>query len=91
MYCLNDFWEKRHANEATLPLRELAHGHGSPGQVFKLAEEDIRTRIEDLAQRSHEMFAYAESASLQQIRKTGEGKRKDLLKAIYSVEGDEHA
>jgi hypothetical protein len=91
VYCLNDFWQNRHAREATLPLREVAHGHGSPGQVFKLAEEDVRTRIEDLAQRSHGLFAYTESASLQQIRKTGEGKRMKLLKTIYSTEGDEHA
>lgn len=90
-YCLNDFWEKRHANEATIPFREVAHGHGSPGQVFKLAEDDVRTRIEDLARRSDELFAYTESASLQQIRKTGEGKRMTLLKNVYSVEGDEHA
>jgi hypothetical protein len=91
VYCLNDFWQKRHPNEATLSLRDVAHGHGSPGQVFKLAEEDVRTRIEDLAQRSYGLFAYTESASLQQIRKTGEGKRMKLLKAIYSAEEDEHA
>jgi len=91
VYCLNEFWQKRHVNEATLPLREVAHGHGSPGQVFKLAEEDVRTRIENLAQHSDGMFAYTESASLQQIRKNSEGKRMKLLKAIYSAEEDEHA
>jgi hypothetical protein len=91
VYCLNDFWQNRHGSERTLSLREVAHGHGSPGQVFKLAEEDVRTRIEDLAHSSGGLFAYTESASLQQIRKTDEGKRMKLLKAVYSAEEDEHA
>ena len=91
MYCLNDFWQKRHDNEATLPLRDVAHGHGSPGQIFKLAEEDVRARVEDLKQRSDSLFSYAESANLQQIRKTGQAKPVTLLKAIYAAEEDENA
>lgn len=91
MYCLNDFWQKRHDNEATLPLRDVAHGHGSPGQIFKLAEEDVRARVEDLKQRSEGLFSYAESANLQQIRKTGQAKPLNLLKAIYAAEEDENA
>jgi len=35
-YCLNDFWNKRHSTESTLSFREVAHGHGSPGQIFKI-------------------------------------------------------
>ena len=48
VYCLDDFWRNRHTAEKTLPFRELAHGHGSPGQVFKLTEDDVRTRIESI-------------------------------------------
>lgn len=91
VYCLNDFWQKRHANEATLPLRDVAHGYGSPGQIFKLAEEDIRARVEDLNQRSEGLFSYAESENLQQIRRTGQAKPLNLLKAIYSAEEEENA
>src|SRR6266567_4712273 len=32
LYCLNDFWNKRHGTEKTLRFRDVAHGHGSPGQ-----------------------------------------------------------
>lgn len=91
VYCLNDFWEKWHASEATLPLREVAHGHGSPGQIFKLAEDDVRQRVEDLKKRSGELFSYAESANLQQIRRANQAKPSSLLKAIYSAEEDEYA
>ena len=91
MYCLNDFWQKRHPSEGTLPLRDVAHGYGSPGLIFKLAEDDIRARVEDLNQRSEGLFSYAESAILQQIRRTGQAKPSNLLKAIYSADEDENA
>jgi hypothetical protein len=91
IYCLNDFWQKQHASEATLPLRDVAHGYGSPGQIFKLAEDDTRARVEDLNQRSEGLFSYAESANLQQIRRTGRAKPSNLLKAIYSAEEDDNA
>jgi len=91
VYCLNDFWQKRHPTEATLPLREVAHGYGSPGQVFKLAEEDIRSRVEDLERCSKGVFCYTESANLQQIRRSGQRKPANLLKTIYCAQKDKHA
>ena len=84
VYCLNDFWQKRHEVESTLTLREIAHGHGSPGQIFKLPEEDIRTRLEDLAQQTGGFLEYMESANLQQVRKIQDRSSMELLKKIYS-------
>jgi hypothetical protein len=86
VYCLNDFWQKRHKEEATLPLRAVAHGHGSPGQIFKLPEEDIRTRVDDLARQTKNYFTSIESTNLQQIHKRGDRDGIELLKEIYSVE-----
>ena len=87
VYCLHDFWRKRHPTEETLGLREVAHGHGSPGQILKLPEEDVRLRVERLARDSEDYFSYAESAILQQIRRrNGWRDQNKLLKAIYSTE-----
>jgi hypothetical protein len=86
-YCLNDFWRKRHREEETLPLREVAHGHGSPGQIFKLPEEDIRARADALSQQTGGFFAYMESANLQQIHRRGDRDTIELLKDVYSAEG----
>jgi hypothetical protein len=85
VYCLNAFWEKRHATESTLTLREVAYGHGSPGQIFKLPEEDIRTRVDALARQTNGLFKYNETASQQQILKTGNRDSIELLKQIYSA------
>jgi hypothetical protein len=83
VYCLNDFWQKRHGAEGTLAFREVAHGHGSPGQILKLPEDNIRTRVEQLERQTKGTFAFAEGANLQQVRRTRVPDRMDLLKAVY--------
>lgn len=88
VYCLNDFWQKHHAVESTLTLREVAHGHGSPGQIFKLPEEEIRTRVDDLGRQTNGFLKYMESANQQQIQKTGDRDSIELLKEIYPGGGD---
>ncbi len=85
VYCLNDFWQERHEVESTLTLREIAHGHGSPGQIFKLPEEDIRARVEALAHQTDGFLEYMESANLQQVQKTQDRSNMELLEGIYSV------
>ncbi|MBI3798032.1 MAG: DUF4007 family protein [Deltaproteobacteria bacterium] len=85
-YSLYDFWQKRHKTEATLPLREVTYGHGSPGQVFKLSEDEVRTRVEALRQQTEGFITYTESASLQQLQRHGERNSIELLKEIYSGE-----
>lgn len=86
VYCLNDFWQKRHRTDATLTFREIAHGHGSPGQIFKLPEEDIRARVDELERQTEGFFSYSESATQQQIRKQGELGALELLGRIYGME-----
>lgn len=85
IFCLNDFWQKRHKTEATLPLREVAHGHGSPGHIFKLPEDDIRTRLEELEKQTDGFFSYAESTNLQQVRRSRE-QNGDFLDGVYEME-----
>ena len=48
-YCLLDFWARFRPSEETLTLREVASGECSPGQVFKLPEDDVRARLEEYA------------------------------------------
>jgi hypothetical protein len=86
VYCLNDFWNCRHAEDATLSFREVAHGHGSPGQIFKLPEDDVRHRVEQLDRQSKGSFSYAESANLQQLHRNRRHDGVDLLQEIYRGE-----
>lgn len=45
-YCVVDFWQRYHPSEASLTLRDITMAPGSPGQVFKLPEDDVRARLE---------------------------------------------
>jgi hypothetical protein len=82
-YCLHDFWRRRHRNEDTLPFREVAHGHGSPGQIFKLPEEDIRMRVDAL----RGSITYIESANQQHLHKHNDRNNIELLNEIYLAGG----
>lgn len=88
VYCLNDFWNKRHY-EPLLPFREIAHGYGSPGQIFKLPEDDVRTRVGQLEAQTEGAFVYHESASLQQVRRNEIIDGLKLLKAVYHAQAHE--
>ncbi|OQB95067.1 MAG: hypothetical protein BWX84_00075 [Verrucomicrobia bacterium ADurb.Bin118] len=86
VYCLNDFWQKRHATESTLSFREIAHGHGSPGQIFKLPEEHVRARVERLAETTEGAFVYNESANMQQVHRRQKSDSVAMLKDVYQAE-----
>ena len=48
-YCLADFWARFRDGEETLTFREVTLAACSPGQVFKLPEDDVRSRLEAYA------------------------------------------
>jgi hypothetical protein len=83
IYSLNAFWDGRHGEEERLSLSEVAHGHGSPGQIFKLPEDDVRARLEALNKDANGAFSYAESLNFQQVRRHKAHLERDLLKRIY--------
>jgi hypothetical protein len=82
-YCVNDFWLQRRAYEKTLTFRDIAIAEGSPGQIFKLPERDVRDRLERLKSDSDGAFDFQESAALQQIVKLSEPKSDNLLDNLY--------
>ena len=81
-FCLNDFWETYFSAEQTLSFYDITSGHGSPGQIFKLPEQEIRTRLEEIEDFTDGAMRFRESANLRQIQKLKDI-QKDLLDAIY--------
>lgn len=82
-YCVYDFWEKMFPNEQTLSVRSLVTGVGSPGQIFKIPEEEIYARLADLKSVTGGKLEYSESAVLPQVQRTGSIKREQLLAHAY--------
>lgn len=86
LYCLQDFWQKQHPNEMSLTFRDVAVVAGSPGQIFKLPELDIRERLEHIAEDSNGLFQYRESSAMQQITRRDDGALQNLLPSVYHAE-----
>src|SRR3989338_5916256 len=86
IFCLEDFWKRSRENEKTLTFRDLSVARGSPGQVFKLPEWDIRERLGALEADSGGVFRYEESASLQQVIRKDSSDR-NFLAFVYAPQG----
>lgn len=67
IYCLADFWAARRPYEETLSFRDVALAPGSPGQVFKMPEWEIRERLETLEEDSQGTYQYRASAAFERI------------------------
>jgi hypothetical protein len=83
IYCLDDFWTKRHSQEKTLAFRDIAVAEGSPGQIFKLPEHSIRDRLESIEKDSGGKFLYQESAAFQQVVRADRCSPLQLLRMVY--------
>jgi len=68
LYAVYDYWKRCKPGEDTLSLSEIATGIGSPGQVFKLPEDDVRARLAAFNQ-WEEDFEYRESAMFEQLKR----------------------
>jgi Protein of unknown function (DUF4007) len=74
-YCLNDFWNNHFAFEKTgehsLSFQSIVVGHGSPGQIFKIPEWNIRSRLLNIEKQTQGYFVFEESAAIPRVvRKT---------------------
>lgn len=81
-YCVMDFWNRHAPQDRTLSLRVLATMPSSPGQVFKLTEDDVRQRLEETAiSNANAAFRYQPSAVQAMISRQGVS---PTLASIYS-------
>lgn len=79
-YCVRDFWDRTAPGESTLSLRSVAMAAGSPGQVFKLTEDDVRQRLETISRRASGSLRYQPSAVQGMVYREGEA---PLLATVY--------
>lgn len=84
-YCLNEFWDTRYPGEDSLPFHQIVVAHGSPGQVFKIPEQDIRQRLLGLEATTDGAFTFEESAAVPHVAYR-EGKPLPSLSQVYAME-----
>jgi hypothetical protein len=86
-YCLDDYWKQWHPAEATLTYRNVAVAPGSVGQVFKLPEDDIRTRLDTyVSPKRGALFQYQPSAVQGLVSRRRAASDYDFLSAVYATD-----
>ncbi|MDE0042912.1 MAG: DUF4007 family protein [Candidatus Poribacteria bacterium] len=84
VYCLNDFWNNHNDREGTLSFREVASGYTSPGQVFKLPEQEIVNRLDNIENDTGGAIRFHESVNVSQLIREKTLNAENLLNSIYS-------
>lgn len=82
-YALADWWDARFGGEDTAPLREVAFGRSSPGQVFRLSEHEVRERLLELTADARSGFVLRESLNQHVVQRTRRTEPTSQLSAIY--------
>jgi len=78
-FCLADYWDRFRPSDETLGFREIAIGPTSPGQIFKLPEDDVRARLEFYSSaKGHAQFRYQSSAVQGLLTRTKRSSRLTL-------------
>lgn len=82
LHCLLEFWGGR-AGRESLAFSEIAFGHGSPGSVFKLDENSVALRLEQLEKTTDRALIYDETAGLKQVYRRRNIVGEDYLNRHY--------
>jgi hypothetical protein len=91
VYCLLDYWRTWRPTELTLSFKDISTATGSIGQLFKMNEPELRSRLETLSVDSDGLFEYVASVSVPRIvkrRNFDDLPEYTLLGRIYGVLAD---
>ena len=80
--CLLEFWDSDRAPDS-LAFSEVAFAAGSPGSVFKLDENSIAVRLEQLERATSGALIYDETAGLKQVYRRKKIDKWDALNRHY--------
>ena len=83
-YALLDCWDNRHTGQKTLSLREITHGEGSPGRVFRLNEDHVLAFLDRLENQTGGNLALKDDGLIRQVVRSGDIQGRKILDAYYS-------
>jgi hypothetical protein len=82
-YALLDCWEKGHPGQGTLSLREIVHGEGSPGRVFRLDEDAALAYLDDLESVTQGRLRFQDTATVRQVERLNAISGMEVLNDYY--------
>jgi hypothetical protein len=83
LYALNEYWGKVAPARDTLAFSEIAYSPGSPGSVFKLDENSLMERLEQLELCSEGALSFADTAGLKQVYRRAQPQALQALTRHY--------
>ena len=87
-FCLEEFWNVRFPDEqaeGSIPVHTVVVAHGSPGQVFKIPEADVRNRLLGIEEVTRGYFVFEESAAIPRVVRH-RSKPAPTLQDVYALE-----
>ena len=82
VYALVDFWASKDSGGDTLSLREITHGAGSPGRVFRLDEDAVLDYLDTLSTLTQDALFFQDTALIRQVARRGAGDMGELGQEI---------
>ena len=79
-----DFWNREAPRQETLSFNEIAYAPNSPGCVFKLDEDGLVERLENLEKTTHGRVLYADTAGIKQLYRKSQVTSSELLEQYYA-------
>jgi hypothetical protein len=66
-FALLEFWNRLAPDRDSLSFEEILRHPGSPGRVFKLDDDSLVARVEDVARWSHKVLLHDDTAGVRQL------------------------
>lgn len=82
-FALAEFWQTWNSQARTIAFEKIAYDPGSPGRVFKLDEDTLASRLEEIKSLTGGAFTYDETAGLKQVYRHREVEPLSLLHKYY--------
>lgn len=83
-WSLGQFWNWKHARSETVSAREIVHGEGSPGVVFKLDEEAVFSYLDALADITQGALRFEDTPLVRQVVRQNAFSGDALLDAHFA-------
>ena len=82
-YALIDAWDRHHPGQETLSLREILHGEGSPGRVFRLDDDAVLAYLDQVHEVTMGRLRFSDTAMIRQVVRSEPIRPKEVLDAYY--------
>ncbi len=81
---LLECWQHRHPAQTTLSLREIVHGEGGPGRVFRLDDDAVLSHLDALDGLTGGRLAFQDTALVRQVVRRAPVAPAEVLEAHYA-------